>query len=255
MTSRIAAALVVFGLAVIRITPLAAEMPAAPIVVELFTSQSCSSCPPAEAYLGKLAGRPDLVALEFLVDYWNDLVDGAAGRWTDVHSDPAYTARQRVYAGRLPSSFGGVYTPQMVIDGRFQAVGTRAREVEAAIAAARQSPHLALTLATLDTVKTELRVSGGAAVMDRVADIWLVRFRARAETKIRAGENRGKTLVNHHIVTDMTRLGGWVLDRSSIILDSVSHGLDGGCAVLIQAPKQGPILGAAMCPNGAGQAS
>ena len=255
MMARIAAALVVFGLAVIRVTPLAAEMPAAPIVVELFTSQSCSSCPPAEAYLGKLAGWPDLVALEFHVDYWNDLVDGAAGRWTDVHSDPAYTARQRVYAGRLPSSFGGVYTPQMVIDGRFQAVGTRAREVEAAIAAARQSPHLALTLATLDAGKTELRVSGGAAVMDRVADIWLVRFRTRAETKIRAGENRGKTLVNHHIVTDMTRLGGWVLDRSSIILDSVSHGLDSGCAVLVQAPEQGPILGASMCPKGAGQAS
>lgn len=256
MTARLAAALVVIGLSVMHVTGGHAETPTAPSVVELFTSQSCYSCPPAEAYLGKLAGRADIIALEFHVDYWNDLVYGTAGRWRDVHSDPAYTARQRAYAERLP---GGVYTPQMVIDGRAQAIGSRERDVEAAIASARKNPRLSVSLVSLNTGKTELRMSGADRLIERHAerggDIWLVRFKPREETKVRAGENRGKVLVNHHIVTGMTHLGGWVFDMSSTIFDTVSPvfdtvapGLDGGCAVLIQAPGQGPILGAAMCP-------
>ena len=256
MTARLAAALVVIGLSVMPVAAARAETLTAPSVVELFTSQSCYSCPPAEAYLGRLAGRADIIALEFHVDYWNDLVHGAAGRWTDVHSDPAYTARQRGYAERLP---GGVYTPQMVIDGQAQAVGSRERDVEAAIASARKSPRLGVSLVSLDTGKTELRVSGAERLADRHADragdIWLVRFKLREETKVRAGENRGKVLMNHHIVTGMTHLGAWgfdtssaILDTSSRIFDPVAPGLDEGCAVLIQARGQGPILGAAMCP-------
>ena len=260
MKLRKSVALVAMALAVtpiaLAVAPKAADISSGPVVVELFTSQSCSSCPPAEALLGQLAGRSDLIALEFHVDYWNDLVHGAAGRWTDVHSDPAYTARQRSYAERLP---GGVYTPQMVIDGRLQAVGSRARDVEAAIAAARKVPRLQVSLTTSDAGKTELRVSGAAGVVERDADIWLVRFRDRVETKVRAGENRGKALVNHHIVTGapllLGRLGGPVFDAGSTILKGVSFGLNEGCAVLVQAPGQGPILGAARCPAVAAKAS
>ena len=260
MTARLAVALVVIGLSVMAFAAARAETPTPPSVVELFTSQSCYSCPPAEAYLGRLAGRPDIIALEFHVDYWNDLVYGTAGRWTDVHSDPAYTARQRGYAARQINPLaGGVYTPQMVIDGQAQAVGSRERDVEAAIASARKSPRLDVSLVSLNTGKTELRVSGAERLADRHADragdIWLVRFKPRAETKVRAGENRGKVLINHHMVTGMTRLGAWgfdtssaILDTSSRIFDPVAPGLDEGCAVLIQARGQGPILGAAMCP-------
>jgi hypothetical protein len=142
----------------------------------------------------------------------------------------------------------------MVVDGRTQAVGSRERDVDAAIAAARRTPRLQVTLSTLDAGKTELRVSGVEGVKETSADIWLVRYREREETKVRSGENRGKALVNHHIVTGMTKLGGWVFDTSSTILDSVSLGFNEGCAVLVQARGQGPILGAARCPKGAAKA-
>ena len=89
-----------------------------PTVVELFTSQGCYSCPPAEAFLGELAKRSDVVALEFHVDYWDDLVYGSAGQWKDPFSDPAYTRRQQVYARGIPG--GRVYTPQIVVDGRLE---------------------------------------------------------------------------------------------------------------------------------------
>lgn len=80
-----------------------------PVVVELFTSQSCYSCPPAEAYLGELAENPDIVALEWHVDYWDNLVYGSAGRWKDPYSDPAFTERQGLYNLSIRRS-GSVYT-------------------------------------------------------------------------------------------------------------------------------------------------
>jgi hypothetical protein len=255
MKLRFLAALVVFGLAVAPIARGAAETPAAPVVVELFTSQSCYSCPPAEAYLGRLAGRADVVALEFHVDYWNDLVYGTAGKWIDPHSSPAFMARQRAYAQRFPD---GVYTPQMVIDGRLQAIGSRERDVEAAIKQARTAPHLTVRLVERDAGKIELQIEGPEALKSTAADIWLVRFKQRDETKIRAGENRGKSLVNHHVVTNppvlIGRLDAAVLDGDPRVLDAGPDVRDDGCAVLIQAAGQGPILGAAFCP-GAGKAT
>ena len=109
-----------------------------PTVVELFTSQSCYSCPPAEAFLGELVEREDLVALEFHVDYWDDLVYGSSGQWKDIFSDAAYTERQRVYAGRIPGS--QVYTPQVVVDGVAQTVGSRRGNVLRLIESARAAP-------------------------------------------------------------------------------------------------------------------
>ena len=214
-----------------------------PVVVELFTSQSCSSCPPAEALLGKLAGRPDLIALEFHVDYWNDLVHGAAGRWVDVHSSPVHSARQRAY-GRLLGS--GVYTPQMVIDGRAEAIGSRAGEVERAIAAARQRPRSPLMVTATDAGGLAIR---GAAAATVPAELWLVRYLRAETTRVRSGENRGQSLVNHHIVTGMIRLADWPLATGTLSVDPLELPPGEGCAVLLQAPGQGPILGAASCPK------
>src|SRR2546430_9680821 len=102
-----------------------------PIVVELFTSEGCSSCPPADALLAELAGRPDVLALSFHVDYWDRL------GWKDPFSSPDATRRQHGYAEPFGISTG--YTPQMVVDGRWQAVGSDRSEVEQALGSAPRS--------------------------------------------------------------------------------------------------------------------
>ena len=107
-----------------------------PVVIELFTSQSCFSCPSAEKFLGELAREPDIVALEFHVDYWNDLNYGSAGRWKDPFSRPEFTRRQQDYNRQIRNK-PGVYTPQMVIDGRFEKSGNSEWAVEASVRRAR----------------------------------------------------------------------------------------------------------------------
>lgn len=213
-------------------------------VVELFTSQACYSCPPAEAYLGELARRDGVIALEFHVDYWNSLVYGAAGKWADPFSSPAFTERQRVYAQNIEG--GRSYTPQMVIDGRLEAVGSRRGAVEAAIASARTTQHA--------NVSVQSGAGGGLSVT--VADgngdpgfIWLVRFIRERTTDVLRGENNGKTLTSHNIVTELLPVGQWDGTPTSFDISFPGETAEEGCAVLVQARGQGPILGAALCPR------
>ncbi len=227
-------------------SPVAADNNSKPTVVELFTSQSCYSCPPAEAYLGELAKRADVIALEFHVDYWDELVWGSAGKWKDRFSKPQYTERQRTYAARLPG--GRSYTPQMVIDGQAFEVGSRKRAVGAALhkAAQRQEGRLDVSVRPGTDGALAVEVKGAAT---EPATIWLVRYIKEATTKVLRGENHGKTLVNHHVVTDVDRVGVW--EGAPVTLD-VSVGANDaadGCAILIQSEDQGPILGAASCPD------
>ena len=217
-----------------------------PTVIELFTSQSCYSCPPAEAFLGELVEREDIVALEFHVDYWDDLVYGSAGLWKDVFSDPAYTKRQRRYAGRIRN--GRVYTPQVVVDGVVQTVGSKRGRVldliersGAAVKPARVSVQPAP--AGGFTIAVESGTSGtGAAVL-------LARYDLRHVTPIEAGENKGKTLTNHHVVRELRQVGGWNGGRVEIPVAGIRLGPNQGCAVIVQAADQGAILGAAACPS------
>lgn len=217
-----------------------------PAVVELFTSQSCYSCPPAEALLGELAGRDDLIALELHVDYWDDLVYGSAGRWKDVFSSPAFTARQRRYAARIRN--GGVYTPQIVVDGVVQAIGSRrgrvlrlversARIVKPVLVSVQAAPAGGFT------VTLESRAGRPSAA------VLLARYDLRRVTPVEAGENKGKTLVNHHVVRELREVGDWAGDPVEIPLADIRLGPDEGCAVLVQAHDQGAILGAAACPS------
>ncbi len=222
----------------------AAKADGGPTVVELFTSQSCYSCPPAEAFLGELAGRDGILALEFHVDYWNSLIYGAAGKWADPFSSPAYTERQRVYAQTIPR--GRVYTPQMVIDGRMEAVGSRRGAVDAAILAARKAPRAGVRLAATPAGGLEIAVDAGA---EGQGVVWLVRFLNQRSTKILRGENKGKTLTNHHIVTELRRIGAWSGAPLTLELPELRLAAGEGCAVLVQADGQGPILGAAICPR------
>lgn len=213
-------------------------------VVELFTSQSCYSCPPAESLLGELAARDDVLALEFHVDYWDSLVYGAAGKWRDVFSKRAYTERQVVYNRRIRGR-SGVYTPQIVIDGRWEAVGSDRGAVLSAIDGAGGSARVdvKIVLAAGEGMRVEL--AGKAAP----SEVWLVRFIGRSLTKVRAGENKGKDLVNHNVVTELRHVGSWNGSGTTLSVPKFALARGEGCAVLVQDRRQSPVIGAALCPD------
>ena len=215
-----------------------------PTVVELFTSQGCYSCPPAERFLGELAGREGILALEFHVDYWDNLVYGSAGRWKDPFSSPAYTARQQNYNVKIRKR-SGVYTPQMVVDGRFEVVGSREGAVESTIEDAQSRAGKRVEVAAVPAgqgLKVSLKDGPG-----RSGGVWLVSFLRQSATRVLRGENHGKVLVSHNIVTDMRRIGDWKGRDTTIDVASVRNDREAGCAVLVQAGDAGPILGAAPC--------
>lgn len=234
--------------------PSASAQSTAPVVVELFTSQGCYSCPPAEAYLGELADRTDIVALEFHVDYWDSLTYMWHGQWKDPFSSPQYTARQRGYNVAIRGQ-SGVYTPQMIIDGRYEAVGSRRPQVADAINRASHVRKLDVAIAPAPGGGAlEVTLSGSADGAD-TGNVYLARFLDRAETEVKKGENHGKILVSRHIVRELRNLGGWrgTARKLSLPADALANNPDGkamGCAVLVQAPNHGRILGAALCPRG-----
>lgn len=210
-------------------------------VVELFTSQGCSSCPPADVYLGDLAKRDDLLTLSFAVDYWDFL------GWKDTFGSPANTERQRVYARARGD--GEVYTPQMVINGQRHEVGSHRVNVEAAIKATSAER------AARD-VAVDIKINGDALSItvgdekDPVADdatIWLVLYQKKATVNVGRGENGGRKLTYTNIVRKMTPIGMWSGGSASFSLPRKELTMPGydGCAVLVQAKNSGPILGAA----------
>jgi hypothetical protein len=215
----------------------------APVLVELFTSQSCSSCPPAEALLGELAERPDVVALEWHVDYWNRLNYGAAGRWTDPFSSPAYTQRQYAYARALG---GGtrVYTPQIIIDGARDMVGNNRSVVMRSVddATSQAGALVVHVQAQSDGVLVRLQ---GSVPAD--AQLSLVHFLSRRATKVTGGENHDQALVNHNIVQSVTPLEGWQ-SSGTLLVPNAALVTGQGCAVIVQRGQVGAVLGAAYCP-------
>ncbi|MBO6781748.1 MAG: DUF1223 domain-containing protein [Alphaproteobacteria bacterium] len=222
-------------------------------VIELFTSQSCYSCPPAEAYLGELAGDTSIVALEYHVDYWDKLNYGRHGRWKDIWSSPEMTARQRDYNAELRDT-RGVYTPQMVIDGRSEAVGSRRRAVSNLIDKARNdgAPRVAVTARTREDGGIDIDLPAAAGT---TANVWLVTFVREHTTKVLRGENHGKTLTNHNIVRDVRKVGSWNGAAGAISVKDLALEDGQGCAVLVQDGEVGPVLGATYCPAGAGGAA
>lgn len=198
-------------------------------VVELFTSQGCSSCPPANANLLKLKDRPGVLALSFAVTYWDKL------GWKDVFGKPEFTDRQRAYVAPLGNR--SPYTPQMVVNGRADVVGHDLREVDALIArAGTVAPGITIGGDTVD-------IAAGAAPASG-ADVWLVRYDARTQdVPVGRGENAGRTLPHGHVVKALTRMGTWTGEAISLPLPAAGEGLR--TAVLVQAPKGGPILTAA----------
>ena len=211
---------------------LAAERP---VLVELFTSQGCSSCPPADALLGELARRDDVLALGFHVDYWDRL------GWKDPYASAQATRRQRLYAKLLDST--NIYTPQMVVDGRTEMVGSYRTEVLQAIAAARAAAvAVPIELAAQDDGLL-VRVAAGDDATRR-ATVWLVGFDRHHETQVGAGENGGRTLAEWNIVRGLEPLGEWQGAAYETTVPATMLAGYEGVAVLLQ-ESGGRILGTA----------
>jgi hypothetical protein len=209
------------------LTATAASAAEAPVVVELFTSQGCSSCPPADAFLTDLARRPDVLPLAFHVTYWNYL------GWADPYSLDAATARQRAYAQHLAGE--GVYTPQMVVDGAAGFVGSSKREGLSLIAAAKPKPVAVGIAREGDSLTISVGTGSGAA------HILLVGFDRQHQTPVGRGENGGRTLTESNIVRSLTPAGTWTGAHQTLRL-AIPAGED--FAVLLQTDT-GEIIGAA----------
>jgi hypothetical protein len=209
-------------------------------VLELFTSQGCNSCPPADRLAAQLAHEPGTVMISLPVDYWDYL------GWKDSFAAPAFTARQRAYAKARGDM--QIYTPQIVIDGVSHAVGSERDAIEAA-AAASQAPDIAIT-DTLggDQLHIDVAASGGLA---QQAKVWLVPILSAASVAIGRGENAGATVTYTNVARDLRKLGDWngaacKFDVSTAELRKL--GAD-GAAVLLQADDAGlpgRILGASI---------
>lgn len=205
-----------------------------PVLVELFTSQGCNSCPPADAYLGDLAKRRDVVALAFHVDYWDYI------GWKDTFADAAWTKRQREYSRSLRTT--QIYTPQMVVDGGQHAVGSDRRAVERLIgdAAKLERPALELKRAA-DGLS--LKVDGQGE-----AEIWIVGYDPKHETKVQRGENAGKTLAEFNVVRGLKRVDAWKGGTLAKTLAASELPPGSAYAVLVQEAGLGRVLAVATLP-------
>ncbi len=207
------------------------------VVVELFTSQGCSSCPPADALLGELAARDDVIALSFHVDYWNYL------GWKDPFSSAEATERQRAYRAFLGLRY--VYTPQLVVGGTHETIGSSREKVAAAIGKARALSRIAVDVKRPDRDTAIVTIAKGAAP-EKAATVWLFAYDNAHSTEIRKGENEGVKLTNTHVVRAIRRVGKWDGSQTTIKLPISMMGIDkqDGCAIVVQSAETGRVFGA-----------
>jgi hypothetical protein len=223
------AALVLFFAA-----PATAQDTGRPVVVELFTSQGCSSCPEADKFFHKLAGHDGVIALSLHVDYWDYI------GWKDSFASPAHTKRQRAYA--KASDRNVIYTPQMVINGADDVVGNRPMDVVDVIDRHRRLPQ---------TVALDLTREGESVVveaeslerLDGPLTVQLVRFRPESTVHIKRGENAGRTISYANVVTEMRVLDTW--DGSAPLRMTAEAGGDAPVAVLLQNKRGAGLIEAA----------
>ena len=207
------------------------------VVVELFTSQGCNSCPPADALLQELARRSDILALSLHVDYWDYL------GWKDPFASPELTARQRGYAKSLRQRY--VYTPEMVVHGYAHDSGLDGATIKGLILGVPEkvgkqiTPGLSIDR---DGVGITLPAYDG---LEAGAELWLITFDAQHKTKVERGENRGAELVNRNVVRSLKSLGTWNGKPAQLRAGADKLGPGGQLALIVQKPDLGPIIGCA----------
>jgi hypothetical protein len=237
-------------------------------VLELFTSQGCSSCPPADRLVGQLSNDPSLVALSIPIDYWDYL------GWRDTLAHPAHSARQRAYARARGD--GQVYTPQIVVNGATDALGSDQGSVERAIAQASHKSgvmslpvHLSVSngalsvnIASADKAQGEVQASGqtsgqafaqpsAQASVQAAAEVWLCPLSKSVAVAIGRGENRGRTVTYHNVVRNWVKLGNLSATQTSWnvpIAQIKTDGIDAAAVVVQEGTRERPgiILGAAL---------
>ncbi len=205
-----------------------------PVVVELFTSQGCSSCPPADELLHALADRDDVIALALHVDYWDYI------GWKDEFADPRNADRQRAYATKAGRR--SIYTPEMIVNGLTDIVGAKPMEISKAIAVHKEYP--ATVTVSLERSGDEVQIT--AETLRRATGpmlVQLLRYKPNREARITRGENAGRTISYANVTQDWKVLAEWD-GRTPLSMSAMAPGKD-PIVVLIQAEQMGPILAAA----------
>ena len=215
-------------------------------LLELFTSQGCSSCPAADKLLGDLVTDPSLVALSVPIDYWDYL------GWKDTLASPAHSARQRAYA-RVRGD-RQVYTPQIVVNGATHVLGSDRAAIDRAIAQTDQQSRVMSLPVLLSVGGSGLNVKVGSAENEHAAgEVWLCRLVKAVPVVIGRGENRGRTITYHNVVRSWLKLGDWTEVQSAwnVPISEIQTGDVDAAAVMMQEgtrDKPGIILGAAYVP-------
>ncbi len=210
-------------------------------VVELFTSQGCSSCPPADKVLGELAKDPNVIALSLPVDYWDYL------GWKDTLADPRFSARQKAY-----SSMRGdrdVYTPQAVVNGSVHVLGSNRSGIETAAVVSKNTGDVMSVPVTLTKSGKQINVAIAAA-NGRSGEVWICAVSKQVPITIARGENRGHQIVYHNVVRNVLKVGDWngKAVNWSVPLENIARDDVDAAAVYVQdgsRDKPGAMLGAA----------
>ena len=211
--------------------------PASLMVVELFTSQGCSSCPAADVVFKSYAARRDLVALSMSVDYWDYL------GWKDTLASAKFSKRQRAYAQTRGD--GQVYTPQVVINGLDHVVGSSKGSIEAALKAHAAKPSTLALAAALEKGTITISIGPATEVVPEMT-VWLAIVQGEAQIDVKAGENRGRKLTYFNVVRELVPAGMWSGTATSIrqSASALSSGANQRFAVLVQKGIGGPIVAA-----------
>jgi hypothetical protein len=224
---------IIAGGLMLAATGMAAAQSKPLVVVELYTSQGCSSCPPADGYLAELVANPDVIALALHVDYWDYI------GWKDEFADPAFTERQKEYARAVGSRT--IYTPQMIVNGVDRVEGNNPEAVDSMVKMHLMEPSgVSLRLERAGD-QLLIRASGGNVAGPLTVNV--VRFTPNETVTIERGENAGRTLTYHNIVTGFATVGEWD-GASPLDMETTVSGSD-PVAVFLQAEGPGQVLAAA----------
>lgn len=228
------------------------DQPVRPVIVELFTSEGCSSCPPADRLLAALdqqhrLGKAEIIALEEHVDYWDQL------GWRDPFSSPQWTRRQQDYAASFKKD--GVYTPQMVVDGRAEFVGSSQSQARSAIADAGLQPKADVAISTKEAAPSEVQIRIEVKMLPAPApraQVWLAITESGLHSNVLRGENAGEDLHHAAVVRSLRKVGDAKTNLESSYSAEQEIRLDAGWkrenlrfVVFVQDPKSQHILGAA----------